>query len=127
MKTSRITLFIALALGAGFAQAQGKYPDKPIRLVVPFAPGGETDLIGRMWASKVTPFLGGSIVVDNRAGGGGSVGTADVARAKPDEGFRRDLEGAGAELSSPDKALAFIREEITRWTPIIRASGFKLN
>jgi len=66
------------------AFAQAKYPDRPIRLVVPFAPGGETDLIGRMWAQKVAPHLGGTIIIENKAGAGGSVGTAEVARAKPD-------------------------------------------
>ena len=66
------------------ALAQGKYPERPIRLVVPFAPGGETDLIGRLWAQKVAPHLGGTIVVENKAGAGGSVATAEVARAKPD-------------------------------------------
>jgi tripartite-type tricarboxylate transporter receptor subunit TctC len=78
----------AAALALGFASApvpaQEKYPDRPIRLVVPFSPGGETDLIGRLWAQKVTPHLGGSIVIENRPGGGGSVATAEVARAKPD-------------------------------------------
>lgn len=66
------------------ACAQGKYPDRPVRLVVPFAPGGETDLIGRMWAQRVASHLGGTIIVENKAGAGGSVGTAEVARAKPD-------------------------------------------
>jgi len=66
------------------AHAQEKYPDRPIRLVVPFAPGGETDIIGRLWAHKVAPRLGGGFVVENRPGAGGAVATAEVARAKPD-------------------------------------------
>lgn len=66
------------------AAAQGKYPERPVRLVVPFAPGGETDIIARLWAQRVAPHLGGSIVVENKAGAGGSVGSAEVARARPD-------------------------------------------
>jgi len=75
---------LALTFASAPAPAQEKYPDRPIRLVVPFAPGGETDIIGRLWAKKVTPHLGGSIIIENRPGGGGSVATAEVARAKPD-------------------------------------------
>ncbi len=75
---------LALGLHAAPLLAQGKYPERPIRLVVPFAPGGETDLIGRMWAQKVAPHLGGTIIVENKAGAGGTIGAAEVARAKPD-------------------------------------------
>jgi tripartite-type tricarboxylate transporter receptor subunit TctC len=65
------------------AVAQEKYPAKPIRLVIPFPPGGIMDTIGRQWAERVTPSLG-TIVVDNRSGAGGVVGAAEVARARPD-------------------------------------------
>lgn len=75
---------LALGLHAEPLLAQGKYPERPIRLVVPFAPGGETDLIGRMWAQKVAPHLGGTIIVENKAGAGGAIGATEVARAKPD-------------------------------------------
>ena len=64
-----------------FAQA---YPQKPITLVVPYAPGGATDIIGRVVAEEMSNGLGQRVVVENRAGAGGSVGAAAVARSQPD-------------------------------------------
>jgi len=59
------------------------YPDRPIKLIVPFSPGGATDVVGRLWAEKMKPLLG-TIVTENRGGGGGVTGAAEVARAQPD-------------------------------------------
>lgn len=75
---------LAALAAFGIAARAQTYPDRPVRLVVPFAPGGETDLIGRLWAKYAAPHLGGSIVVENKAGAGGAIGAAEVARAKPD-------------------------------------------
>jgi len=72
-----------LYFGHAFA-ALVKYPDRPIRLVVPFAPGGNTDIFARVIGAKVTERLGQQVVVDNRAGAGATIGTAVVARAAPD-------------------------------------------
>ncbi len=72
---------------AGLSQlsfAQGRYPERPIRLVVPFAPGGDGDLMARMWAKYAAPLVGGSLVVENKAGAGGAIGATEVARASPD-------------------------------------------
>src|SRR5260370_29821860 len=81
--------FLHLAAGAAalpavshFARAQA-YPTRPIRLVVPFPPGGGYDLVGRPWADKMKSLLG-TIVVENMGGGGSSLGAAAVARASPD-------------------------------------------
>lgn len=88
MKLARRTLLHLAASGAALpvisrmAAAQS-YPTRPIRLVVPFAPGGAFDAIGRPWADKIKPLLG-TVVVENIGGGGSSLGAAAVARALPD-------------------------------------------
>jgi tripartite-type tricarboxylate transporter receptor subunit TctC len=73
--------FAASSLPA-FAQA---YPDKPVRLVVAFAPGGTSDLISRIIAAAMTPYMNGqTVIVENKSGGGGGIGATETARAKPD-------------------------------------------
>ena len=73
----------ALAVASTGAHAQSRYPEKAVRLVVPYAPGGLFDAIGRPWADKMGPLLG-SVFVENITGGGGALGAAAVARAAPD-------------------------------------------
>ncbi|MGB8435076.1 MAG: tripartite tricarboxylate transporter substrate-binding protein, partial [Burkholderiales bacterium] len=75
--------FLAFAL-TGVAAAQDKWPSRPIRMIVPFPPGSSPDLVGRMLAEKLTPALGQPVVVENKPGAGGMVGTAQVANADPD-------------------------------------------
>ncbi|ARP95582.1 Bug family tripartite tricarboxylate transporter substrate binding protein [Bordetella genomosp. 13] len=72
-----------LPLTSGLAHAQD-YPTKPIRLIVPFPPGGTTDIVGRLFADKLTRALGQTVVVENRGGAGGSIGSAFVASSQPD-------------------------------------------
>jgi tripartite-type tricarboxylate transporter receptor subunit TctC len=76
-------LALVLALAAGGAAAQS-YPAKPIRLVVPFAPGGSSSIVARSFAAEMEKGLGQSIIVENKGGGGGNVAMADVAHAEPD-------------------------------------------
>jgi tripartite-type tricarboxylate transporter receptor subunit TctC len=68
------------------AAAQSDYPTRPIRLIIPFPPGGSNDVVGRMIATQMSEKLGKQVVVDNRAGAGGVVGTEQVAKA-PNDGY----------------------------------------
>ena len=82
--TRRAIFALALAVTGATAFAQTAYPNKPIRLVVPFPPGGGTDLIARTVAQRLTDTLKWTIVIDNRPGAGGNIGVDTVAKAAPD-------------------------------------------
>jgi tripartite-type tricarboxylate transporter receptor subunit TctC len=73
--------FVAAVASSAFAQT---WPSKPIRLIVPFTPGGSQDVIGRLFAQKVSDSLGQQIVVENKAGAGGQIATQEVAKSAPD-------------------------------------------
>lgn len=84
MRTS-FTALLASVVGLVLAgQALAQYPDKPLRMVVPFPPGGPTDLIARVVAVGMAADLGQQVIIDNKGGAGGNVGTEMVAKAKPD-------------------------------------------
>ena len=81
---SRYVLAVLMAAAACVASAQSDYPRKNIRLVVPSAPGGGTDLIARLFAQKMSEAWGNAVVVDNQSGGATTIGTNLVAKATPD-------------------------------------------
>ena len=87
----------ARALTPAFAQS--RYPERPIRLVIPFPPGGVYDAVGRPWAERMKTELG-TIIVENQGGAGGSLGAATVARAQPD-GYSLLLGGIGPLVINP--------------------------
>jgi tripartite-type tricarboxylate transporter receptor subunit TctC len=96
---------LALALSAvaapGFSVrrtfAEANYPERPIRLIIPFPPGGGFDTIGRPWAERIKPLLG-TIVVENQGGGGSSLGAAAVAHSRPD-GYTLLLGGSSTHIT----------------------------
>ena len=80
---SRRTFVAAIALAAA-SVAQAAWPERPITIVVPYAPGGAADALARVLAAKMGPKLGTSVIVDNRAGASGTIGASYAAKAQPD-------------------------------------------
>src|SRR5687768_14107008 len=80
---ARVTLIACAGLLAAAAQAQD-YPSRPIRMIVPFVPGGSSDFVARIIQPKMIELLGQTVVVDNRAGASGNVGVGIAAQSVPD-------------------------------------------
>jgi tripartite-type tricarboxylate transporter receptor subunit TctC len=97
MRMSACAVFVVLST-MSFAMAQpkvGPYPAKPIRMVAPFPPGGSSDLVARIVAQSLTESWGQQVIVDNRGGAAGNLGTALVARNSPADGYTILLAGVG--------------------------------
>jgi tripartite-type tricarboxylate transporter receptor subunit TctC len=105
----RLFWAVVLALATGIAHAQ--YPAKPVRLVIPFPPGGSNDLVGRAIAAQLGERLGQSVLVDNRGGGGGTIGINAAAKS-PADGYTVLLVSVGYPVSI---ALNWMPEESLQW------------
>ena len=107
------------------ANAQA-YPTKPIRIIVGSAPGGPIDLTARITAQKLAEALGQSVVVDNRTGAGGTIGTEYVARAAPD-GYTLGMGSAAMLCITPEEFSKLLRSELPKWVKIVKISGAKVD
>ncbi|WP_295551799.1 tripartite tricarboxylate transporter substrate binding protein [Limnohabitans sp. Rim8] len=119
---SRRAIFAALALSACTSVfSQASYPDKPIRLVVPYPPGGFTDILGRQLATQLQPRLGQNVIVDNKGGGGSTIGSAMVARA-PADGYTLLLVAPDLAINESLMASRLSYDARKDFSPVIRAA-----
>src|SRR5471030_434649 len=107
------TLVLLLTLSCGNAFAQG-YPNKQVKMIVPFSPGGANDIVARMVGQKLSETWGQSVVIENRGGAGGNVGAIEAAKAAPD----------GYTLFFPSGSVVTANEHIYKNSPINHERDF---
>jgi tripartite-type tricarboxylate transporter receptor subunit TctC len=122
MQRRNLMALAAIATLGFAAQAQSTWPQKPIKLLVPFSPGGTTDLIARVVADPLGRELGQTVIVENRGGGGGSIGAAETARMAPD-GYNLGMATVSTTATNPAINPKIPYNVFTDFTPIVNIAA----
>src|SRR3712207_4718683 len=117
-----LTLGLAAVLLPGLAPAQGSYPNRPVRIIVPFAAGGTTDIFSRLLGEKLSQALGQQFVIENRAGAGGNIGADAVAKAEPD-GYTLVMGTVGTHAINASLYAKMPYDPLTDFAPVAYAAG----
>lgn len=126
LKTLTAAAIGVASLAAVPAFAQDAYPSKPIRFIVPYPPGGPTDLMARLLQTELQSRLGQTVVVDNRAGAGGNVGSNEVAKIAPADGHTLLLAASGPMAVNNNLFRSMPFNSLTDLAPVIQISSFPL-
>jgi tripartite-type tricarboxylate transporter receptor subunit TctC len=120
--TRRILIATALAVAATWSAAQGAWPSKPVRIVVPFAAGGTTDILARALAPELQKVFGQAFVVDNKPGAGGNLGADQVAKSPPD-GYTLLMGTVGTHAINPSLYPKMPYDHVKDFVPIALVAG----
>ncbi len=122
----KVAVLLAASAAAGLAHAQDGWPSKVIRFIVPYPPGGPTDLMARALQPELQSRLGATVVIENKAGAGGNVGSAEVARQAPADGHTLLLAASGPMAVNPSLYKSMPFDPLKDLVPVIQISAFPL-